>query len=333
MKNRFLTIFNVLIFNLLSLSLVFGIVVNRTDIVIAQANAEDSDSPILTPRETQVEAEADEDDDDGDGNDGPVVLSYVVQPGDNLWGIARQLGVPYQALAAQTDNPRRIYAGQVFTYSSQDLQVASLESSSGESEAVVSVNLGDGDTYTFTVRPGDTLSHIALWLGVPLETLAEQVENPSRILAGQKITYVSDQRIDTPPLLTDNDGTDSDGIDTTGQFTDNDGTDSDGIDTTGQFTDNDGIDTDNLQPQDNQQQQIQRQEQVPYTDNDGTDSDGIDTTGNLTDNDGTDSDGIDTTGNLTDNDGTDSDGIDTTGLQDDTDNSDSNDSDDSDDSD
>ncbi len=327
MKTRFLTIFKVLIFNLLSLSLVFGIVVNRTDIVIAQANTEDSDSPVLTPRETQVEAEADEDDDDGDGDDGPVVLSYVVQPGDNLWGIARQLGVPYQALAAQTDNPRRIYAGQVFTYSSQDLQVASFESSSGES-AIVSVSLGDGDTYTFTVRPGDTLSHIALWLGVPLETLAEQVENPSQIRAGQKISYVSDQRIDTPPLLTDNDGTDSDGIDTTGQF-----------------TDNDGIDTDYLQPQDNQQQQVQQEQQVPYTDNDGvdttgqftdndgTDSDGVDTTGQFTDNDGTDSDGIDTTGNLTDNDGTDSDGIDTTGLQDDTDNNDSNDTDDSDDSD
>ncbi len=332
METRIVTLFKVLIFNLLSLSLVFGIVVNRTDIVIAQANTEDSDSPILTPRETQVEAEADEDEDDGDGDDGPEVLSYFVQPGDNLWSIARQLGVPYQALAAQTDNPRRIYAGQVFTYSSQDMQVSSFESSSSES-AIVSVSLGDGDTYTFTVRPGDTLSHIALWLGVPLETLAEQVENPSRILAGQQITYVSDQRIDTPPLLTDNDGTDSDGIDTTGQF-----------------TDNDGIDTDYLQRQDNQQQQVQQQQQVPYTDNDGTDSDGIDTTGQFTDNDGTDSDGIDTTGqftdndgtdsdgidttgNLTDNDGTDSDGIDTTGLQDDTDNSDSNDSDDSDDSD
>ena len=322
MKTRFITIFKVLIFNLLSLSLVFGIIVNRTDIVIAQANTEDSDSPVLTPRETQVEA--DEDDDDGDGDDGPEVFSYFVQPGDNLWSIARQLGVPYQALAAQTDNPRRIFSGQVFTYSSQDMHVASFESSRSES-AIVSVSVGDGDTYTFTVRPGDTLSHIALWLGVPLETLAEQVENPSRILAGQKITYVSDQRIDTPPLLTDNDG----------------------IDTTGQFTDNDGIDTDYLQPQDNQQQQVQQQQQVPYTDNDGTDSDGIDTTGNLTDNDGTDSDGIDTTGqftdndgtdsdgidttgNLTDNDGTDSDGIDTTGLQDDTDNSDSNDTDDSD---
>ncbi len=138
-------------------------------------------------------------------------------------------------------------------------------------------------TFTFTVRPGDTLSHIALYLGVPLETLAAQTDNPSLIFPGQKFTYVSDHRIDTPPLFTDNDGTDSDGYDTTGNYTDNDGTDSDGYDTTGNY----------------------------YTDNDGTDSDGYDTTGNYTDNDGTDSDGYDTTGNYTDNDGTDSDGYDT----------------------
>ncbi len=100
-------------------------------------------------------------------------------------------------------------------------------------------------TFTFTVRPGDTLSHIALYLGVPLETLAAQTDNPSLIFPGQKFTYVSDHRIDTPPLFTDNDGTDSDGYDTTGNYyTDNDGTDSDGYDTTGNYTDNDGTDSD-----------------------------------------------------------------------------------------
>lgn len=293
MKAKLDTAIKVIFLNLLSLSLVFGIVVYRTDFSFAQGGGEDSDTPVLTPRETQVEDESEGDDDDGagDGDDEPEVFSYVVLPGDNLWRIAQRLGIPYQALAEQTDNPRRIYAGQIFTYSSEQMQGA--QNASGVEMATVTISQSGGETYTFTVRPGDTLSHIALWLGVPLEELAQQVENPSRIRPGQQISYVSDQRIDTPPLVTDNDGTDSDGIDTTGNLTDNDGTDSDGIDTTGQLnaTDNDGWDT-------------ERQE---WTDNDGTDSDGIDTTGlqNATDNDGTDSDGIDTTGQQDDTDDTD----------------------------
>ncbi len=294
MRTRFVSFIQVLIFNLLSLSLIFSIVIIRTDFVLAQTDTEDSDSPILTPRETQVEDEADGDDDDGDGDDDQAAFTYVVQPGDNLWRIAERLGLPYQVLAAQTDTPRRIYAGQVFSYSSQDLQGE--QRGSGFSVTTEAVSQS-GSSYTFTVRPGDTLSHIALWLGIPLEELSEQVENPRYIRPGQQFTYVREQRIDTPPLLTDNDGTDSD-----------------------------GIDTDYLQ-QNNQPQQNQQQQDL-NTDNDGTDSDGI-ATSQLTDNDGTDSDGIDTTGNDTDNDGTDSDGIDTTGQQDDTDNNDS-DADDSD---
>ena len=120
-------------------------------------------------------------------------------------------------------------------------------------------------TFVFTIRQGDTLSHIALYLGVPLESLAAQIENPSLIFPGQQFTYRSERRIDTPPLFTDNDGTDSDGYDTPPPTTDNDGTDSDGYDTP-----------------------------VPTTDNDGTDSDGYDTPPPTTDNDGTDSDGYDT---------------------------------------
>ncbi len=297
MRTRFVSFIQVLIFNLLSLSLIFSIVIIRADFVLAQTDTEDSDSPILTPRETQVEDGDDDDDDDGagdDGDDDQAAFSYVVQPGDNLWRIAERLGVSYQALAAQTDSPRRIYAGQVFTYSSQDLQGE--QRGSGFSVTTEAVSQS-GSSYTFTVRPGDTLSHIALWLGIPLEELSEQVENPRYIQPGQQFTYVREQRIDTPPLLTDNDGTDSD-----------------------------GIDTDYLQRQDNQAQQNQQQQDL-NTDNDGTDSDGI-ATSQLTDNDGTDSDGI-ATSQLTDNDGTDSDGIDTTGQQDDTDNNDS-DADDSD---
>ena len=190
----------------------------------------------------------------------------MVQPGNNLWRISRQLGLPYAVQAAQADNPRCIFAGQVFTYSSEQMK-------SRVSVTTVTVSQGDGATHTFTVRAGDTLSHIAMWLGVPLETLAEQVEDPSSIQPGQIFSYVSDRRIDTPPLLTDNDGTDSDGIDTTGIYTDGDG-----YDTTGQFTDNDGMDSDGIDTT------------AQFTDNDGTDSDGIDTTGQQDDTDNDDTD-------------------------------------------
>ena len=278
------------IFNLLCLALLFGIVLYRVDFSFAQDSVEETSEAVLVPRESQIEVDDNDDDDEGDGDGDAEINIYVVQPGDNLWAIARQLGIDFDLLAAQTENPRRIFAGQVFTYSKVDIQTSGAVS--------VSASEGEVTTHTFTVRAGDTLSHIAMWLGLPLETLKERVDNPSRIQPGQTISYVSDRRIDTPPLLTDNDGTDSDGIDTTGQFTDNDGTDSDGIDTTGQLTDNDGTDSDGIDTT------------GQLTDNDGTDSDGINTTGQLTDNDGTDSDGIDTTGQFTDNDGTDSDGVD-----------------------
>ena len=77
-------------------------------------------------------------------------------------------------------------------------------------------------TQTWTVRPGDTLSHIAAYLGIPLDDLKKQTANPSMIYPGKVHYYLSEQRIDTPPPFTDNDGTDSDGYDTPPP-TDNDG--------------------------------------------------------------------------------------------------------------
>ena len=266
MRNRMTSYLTFLFFNAITLSLIFATILYRTDIIVAQSNTEDSDSAAVLPRETQIDDGEDDDEGNADGDDGPEILTYVVKPGDTLFRIARMLGVSYQSLATQADNPSLIHAGQKFTYSPENSGGASAApANNNEVNTAPHEDESGLNTYTFTVRPGDTLSHIAAYLGVSLAELAEQTENPARIHPGQKFTYISDQRIDTPPLFTDNDGTDSDGIDTTGQFTDNDGTDSDGIDTTGQ-----------------------------WTDNDGTDSDGIDTTGQWTDNDGTDSDDIDT---------------------------------------
>ena len=333
MRDKLRSFSIVLLFNLISLSLIFSVLLYKMDFVAAQGNGATDDDPVLLPRESeQTDDEDGGEDDMGDG-DGDDLMIYTVQRGDTLRRIAAKLGVSYRVLAAQTNTPSLIFAGQQFVYSPADQSGASSTVAVAKIENSIvakSASSGAGQTWEFTVRQGDTLSHIALWLGVSLDELAEQVDNPRRIFPGQRIAYVRDERIDTPPLLTDNDGTDSDGIDTTGQFTDNDGTDSDGVDTTGQFTDNDGTDSDGIDTT------------GQFTDNDGTDSDGIDTTGQFTDNDGTDSDGIDTTGQLTDNDGTDSDGIatsqltdndgtdsdgiDTTGQQDDTDDNDSDDS-------
>ncbi len=334
MSTRLVSFTAALLFNLICLSLVATVVLYKTDFTFAQANAEQSDAAVLIPRDTEIAKDDDDDNDDDDGVDPPTdndgydtpaptdddsaeinaSQTYTVQPGDTLWQIARKLGVPFASLAAQTSNPSRIVSGQKFTYTSGNSKDVSISTNNNVDDT------SGLQTYVFTVRPGDTLSHIAQHLGVPLETLAAQTGNQSLIYPGQEFHYVSEQKIDTPPLFTDNDGTDSDGIDTTGQFTDNDGidttgqfTDNDGIDTTGQFTDNDGTDSDGIDTT------------GQFTDNDGTDSDGIDTTGQFTDNDGTDSDGIDTTGQFTDNDGTDSDGIDTTGQLSDNDSDDSDD--------
>ena len=351
MRNKLRSFSIVLLFNLISLSLIFSVALYRTDIVFAQDNANDA---AIVPRDSTTDDDDDADDDDGDGDgdddDDAQIIVYVVKPGDTLLKIARQLDIPYQVLAAQTNTPSRIFSGQVFTYSASDVNgSAETVASSAVSASIGSAGANGLQTYEFTVRQGDTLSHIAIWLGTTVEDLVEQVGDPRSLQVGQKLLYQKERQVDTPPLVTDNDGTDSDGYDTTGNLTDNDGTDSDGIDTqivgtgnaaqanaqqanqqqnqphtdndgydtTGNLTDNDGTDSDGYDTTGN------------LTDNDGTDSDGYDTTGNLTDNDGTDSDGYDTTGNLTDNDGTDSDGYDTTGNLPDSD-LDSDDSDDDD---
>ena len=298
------SVLSLLFFNLISIALILSVVLYRTDFTFAQADESASDSPVALPRESEQADDDDGDDDefdDGDGDDDEqAVLTYTVKPGDTLRRIAARLGIPYPVLRDQTDTPSLIFAGQQFFYTVNQRDAPETTVPSAALPINIDETTGEGQIWEFTVRQGDTLSHIAIWLGVPIEELAQQVDDPRRIVPGQKFLYHRENRIDTPPLVTDNDGTDSDGIDTTGLFTDNDGTDSDGIDTTGLFTDNDGTDSDGWDTENNQ----------PYTDNDGTDSDGI-ATSQLTDNDGTDSDGI-ATSQLTDNDGTDSDGIITT---------------------
>jgi LysM repeat protein len=106
----------------------------------------------------------------------PSVEGYVhvVRPGETLYGISRQYGVPLDQLAAvnQITNPATIRVGQrliIPTYRQQ--------------------TPATGAQRVHIVQPGETLSSIAARYGVSPKAIAEinQLENPSRIFSGQRL--------------------------------------------------------------------------------------------------------------------------------------------------
>lgn len=102
--------------------------------------------------------------------------TYVVQPGDTMFSIARRYGVTLAAL--QVANPQVTNINLIFPG-----QVLALPSSGGIPPT------GGGNTYV--VQPGDTMSGIAAMFGVSLQALEAanpQVTNPNFILPGQVIT-------------------------------------------------------------------------------------------------------------------------------------------------
>ncbi len=95
--------------------------------------------------------------------------TYVVQPGDTLFSIARSFGLTVQQIAAANGitNPALIYAGQVL---------------------VIPGGSGSGsETVTYTVQPGDTLFFIALRYGTTVNALANLngLTNPDVLYVGQ----------------------------------------------------------------------------------------------------------------------------------------------------
>lgn len=273
---------NFVFFNLLSLSLIIALISYRAEATYAQGDSETQELAVLNPRETEIEND-EQDDDDGDDppmgdDDSENVQTYTVKPGDTLWSIARKLGVSHRTLTAQTSNPSLIRPGEQFTYDNESGSDTPppIDSPIDSPEEDTEGSSG-GQTFAFTVRPGDTLSQIAEYLGVPFESLAAQTDNPSAIYPGQVFYYVSEYRIDTPPLFTDLDGTDHDGYVTPPPPpTDYDGTDSEwyatrlpdleyGYATPPPPTDNDGYHT----PPD---LEYGYTTQPPPTDNDGIDT-------------------------------------------------------------
>lgn len=101
----------------------------------------------------------------------PNTVTYTVQPGDTLSGIAAAYNTTYQHLADINgiSNPNLIFPGQVLTISG-----------GGTSAPQQTV---------YTVQPGDTLSGIATAFGTTYQRLAavNGISNPNLIYPGQQI--------------------------------------------------------------------------------------------------------------------------------------------------
>ena len=101
-------------------------------------------------------------------------ITYVIQPGDTLSGIALRYGTTVAALTAlnRISDPDKIYAGNT-------LKVP--ENASGNSES-------SGASY-YTIQPGDTLSGIALRFSTTVAVLVSLngISDPDKIYADQTI--------------------------------------------------------------------------------------------------------------------------------------------------
>lgn len=97
--------------------------------------------------------------------------TYIVQPGDTLFGIAQRFGVPMYTLMRMNYlyNPNLIYAGMALR--------------------MPRANYAPSSYQTYLVRFGDTLSSIALRFGTSIYALmiANNIPNPNLIFAGMRL--------------------------------------------------------------------------------------------------------------------------------------------------
>ncbi|HJD02259.1 MAG TPA: LysM peptidoglycan-binding domain-containing protein [Candidatus Mediterraneibacter excrementavium] len=102
----------------------------------------------------------------------PQYITYVIQPGDTLSGIAQRFSTSVRTLAELNgiSDPDKIYAGNT-------IRVPENGSSGGSAPVY------------YTIRPGDTLSGIALKYGTTVSALARLngISDPDKIYAGDRI--------------------------------------------------------------------------------------------------------------------------------------------------
>ena len=128
-----------------------------------------------------------------------VAGTYFVQPGDTLGAIAARLGLPLEQLtrlnptsvlqALLPGQPLHLPASEETTPSPATPQRQTSAGAAGSAAATGGATGGSTGGATYTVRPGDTLSEIALRTGRPAGELARLngLSDPGLVLAGQTL--------------------------------------------------------------------------------------------------------------------------------------------------
>jgi LysM repeat protein len=110
----------------------------------------------------------------------PETITYQVQVGDTLSGIAARFNTTVASLAQLNGivNPDRILLGQTLRIPTSPVLVAT---------AVPAATTVPTTPLTYTVQPGDTLFRISLQNNVPIATLINlnAISNPNQIFVGQ----------------------------------------------------------------------------------------------------------------------------------------------------
>ena len=152
-------------------------------------------------------------------NNGTAAVTYTVQAGDTLSGIADQYNTAVNTLASLNHlaNPNLIYVGQVLTVKAGNQSAAPVNHQSEAVKPSTSANHANASqgasVATYTVRAGDTLSGIAAKLGTTYQSLASinNISNPNLIYVGQVLSLNSQasataNRSYTPTSVSSNDG-------------------------------------------------------------------------------------------------------------------------------